>query len=176
MLILTNYKLEKTQKSEFPYVINCNPTPVCPFCHGKMKHFEWRRRTTINPSSGKKEYIMIERHLCLNKNCHKIHHLLPDFLIPYKRHLSETIEQFITTGQQQSVRCTCSTVLKAKKWFALCFVYFLTAIKSRQGRYPLSCDKPIESKADLIAEPGWLKWLVITLGNFGYWPRKLQAN
>jgi hypothetical protein len=176
MIFLHNYVLKHHQKSEFPLVINLDHDPLCPFCNSKTKYFGRRKRKTINPVSGIKEPIMIERRRWLNNNCHTIHHLLPDFIVPYKRHLSTTIEQFITTGQQQSVICDSSTVRKAIKWFALCLGYFLTAIKSRQGRYPLSDDKPIESKADLIDGSGWLKRLVISLANFGLWPCKLPTK
>jgi hypothetical protein len=98
--------------------------------------------------------------------------MLPDFLVPYKRHVSATIEQLITTEQRQSVACEHSTLRKTINWFKHFIGYFIAATKSRQIRHPLSDDSPIESRADLLAKPGWLRMLAISLANFELWPRK----
>ncbi|MEW5785724.1 MAG: DUF6431 domain-containing protein, partial [Bacillota bacterium] len=45
-----------------------------------------RKRTFIN-EAGEREILIIRRLRC--KNCKRVHHELPDIIVPYKRYNSE---------------------------------------------------------------------------------------
>lgn len=64
----------------------------CPCCQGKLYVIGGRPRTWIQ-SSGEKAKIIIRRMRC--KDCNRVHHELPDLLVPYRRYEAESIELVI---------------------------------------------------------------------------------
>lgn len=49
-------------------------------------------------------------------HCHRIHHELPDFLVPYKRYESECIEEVLTNRTNHDIPADESTLFR---WFNL---------------------------------------------------------
>jgi hypothetical protein len=49
--------------------------------------------------------------------CGRVHHELPDILVPYKRHCCESIEKVVEGGEQLSVPADESTINKWRRWF-----------------------------------------------------------
>lgn len=56
---------------------------------------------------------MIRRLWC--PSCKRIHHELPDFLLPYKRFISACIEKAFR-GQDGTVCCENSTIYRWRRW------------------------------------------------------------
>jgi hypothetical protein len=54
---------------------------------------------------------------------------LPDIVIPYKRHCSETIEKVIA-GDSAEINCEESTIHRIKAWWGACKLYFESVIAS----------------------------------------------
>ncbi|MGI6467766.1 MAG: DUF6431 domain-containing protein [Syntrophomonadaceae bacterium] len=57
---------------------------ACPCCSGILKAISRRKRSCID-SLGEKVILSIRRLRCVE--CKRIHHELPDMLVPYKRHV-----------------------------------------------------------------------------------------
>jgi hypothetical protein len=87
----------------------------------------------INPEEIK-EHLLIRRLRCKEQKCRKIHHELPDILVPYKRHCAETIEKIIT-GQEDSVYTGEETISKIKKWWAVMLPYFTMVLLSLNAKF-----------------------------------------
>jgi hypothetical protein len=103
--------------------------------------------------------------------CGSYHRELPaDLFIPHKRYASEVIQQVIEQENHKYTWFNSSTISRWRAWFIVNLNAILSAIKSRQGRYPLPNDHPIESKEELLAKKNWLAWIVFTLTNFGCFP------
>ena len=69
-----------------------NESAICPIC-GEVLSVRGRRERKIIDSGGEKVKLVIRRLRC--ERCKRIHHELPDCIVPYKRHCSETIEAVI---------------------------------------------------------------------------------
>lgn len=106
--------------------------------------------------------------------CGRVHHELPDLLVPYKRHVSESIEAVVTGNSELSVVADESTLTRWKTWFLHVADYFhgcLQSIAIRYGRESVQ-DKSglFDSKLQRIWQyvgdaPGWLARVVRPLAN-----------
>ena len=106
----------------------------CPCCNGSLKVIGSRIRSCIN-GAGEKVLLVIRRLSCLQ--CSRIHHELPDILVPYKRHVRESIEVVVTGDSDLSVIAEESTLKRWKTWFLHMADYFhgcLESISIRDGR------------------------------------------
>ena len=92
---------------------------ICPICIGKLKVIGIRDRGATG-SDGYKEIYVIRRLRCIY--CNKIHHELPDILIPYKRHCAETVENII--AGENDICCDFVTEYRIKAWWAAFSLYF----------------------------------------------------
>lgn len=62
--------------------------------------------------------------------CERVHHELPDILVPYKRYDSESIEKVIGGGKAINVAADESTLSRWKRWFKELCAYLLGALIS----------------------------------------------
>jgi hypothetical protein len=83
-------------------------------------------------SDGTKRKLVIRRRQC--SVCKKIHHELPDILIPYKRHCAQTIIRIIR-GDVGAVCCEDSTIIRIKAWWRACCLYFASVLASLREKY-----------------------------------------
>jgi len=90
-----------------------------------------RKRVIIN-SDGEKQPLIIRRLRC--KECLVIHHELPDIIVPYKRHCSETVEK-IVTDNTGGINCEDSTIRRIKAWWTACLLYFKSVLASLREKY-----------------------------------------
>lgn len=93
----------------------------CPCCSGKLKVIGSRQRVYID-GTGEKNIVIIRRLRCVD--CDRIHHELPDILVPYKRHSSITIEAVIEENRDLSTPADESTIRRWKDWFKAMGNYF----------------------------------------------------
>jgi hypothetical protein len=130
-----------------------------------------RRRQYIN-QAGEHKYIIIRRLRC--KNCRRIHHELTSFLVPYKLHCSETIEQVIDAVNCITLLSTpaeYSTIYRIRRWFRKYKAYFQAAIHSNRAKFPIKGQDPQPSIEAIRQGPGWLSRLVQEVANFNLWYR-----
>ena len=83
--------------------------------------------------------MIIKRLRCTKEKCRKIHHELPDMLMPYKRHCAETIESIIA-GKLESVPCDNNEARGIKKWWDTMRPYFLMVALSLNAKHGTEFD------------------------------------
>jgi hypothetical protein len=107
-----------------------------------------------------------------------VHHELPDLLVPYKRHIRESIEAVISGDPDLSVTADESTLKGWRAWFNEMADYFqgcLESINIRYGREPVQDKSDLaESKLQRIWQhvgdaPGWLARVVRPIANLNLW-------
>jgi len=97
----------------------------CPICGETLIVIGIRRRQVTN-DEGEKITLVIRRLRC--KGCRKIHHELPDMIIPYKRHCAETYEKVI--NNEGDVCCDDNMIRRIKAWWASRILYFMSVLAS----------------------------------------------
>lgn len=147
----------------------------CPCCSGKLTVIGSRRRIFIN-STGDKNIVVIRRLRCCH--CHRIHHELPDILVPYKRHASESLESVITRDSNLIVAADESSIGRWRNWFLTLSDYFVGCLASIAIRYDIKSAEGMsnlpKSTLQRIWEyvgdaPGWLVRVVRPIVNLNLW-------
>ena len=105
---------------------------LCPCCSGDLKVIGSRPRKCVN-SVGERIALIIRRLRCVK--CQRIHHELPDMLVPYKRHIADSIESVIADDNELSVTADESTLKRWRNWFNEKADYFQGCLKSVAIRY-----------------------------------------
>lgn len=90
------------------------------------------RARGITQTDGKKIVLMIRRLRC--GKCGRLHHELPDIVVPYKRHSTETIEAIINGGE---VGEETRTTRRIEVWWRMVGAYILRVLKSLWEKYRL---------------------------------------
>lgn len=112
-------------------MINGGESIPCPVCGGLLLLFGTRRRKYID-TDGNTKALLIRRLRCAS--CGKIHHELPDILVPYKRHCAETIEQIIDK-KLDSGNCDANLVYRILLWWRSMSVHFEGVMASLRAKF-----------------------------------------
>lgn len=133
MVIISNYiVIEKRQKGFF---VKSLEESSCPGCNAKLEIIGSRLRKYIK-SDGIKHSLVIRRLRCTA--CRKIHHEIPDMLLPYKRYDNESIETTLTSEKNLTVAAEKSTIVRWFSWFNNLKKYMLWIIIAVHLRYDYS--------------------------------------
>lgn len=166
--------LLKTHILEF--FVRCAESIPCPCCGEQLEVIGSRKRQRRS-KSGQIQVLVIRRLRCTQ--CRRIHHELPDCLVPYKRYESECVEQGITASSKSvDIAVDDSTLYRWKTWFLTLQPYLLGCLKSiaiRLGQDPV--EEPSVSPRSVhpcigqyVGEaPGWLSRIVRTIANINLW-------
>lgn len=131
-----------------------------------MKIIGSRPRKFLNEDSSQVT-IIIRRLRCLG--CNKIHHELPNILVPYKRYKSECIEAVVVEESNTTliVACDESTLHRWKYWFKSLSEYFAGCLQSIAIQIGKETEETSMSKSVLHRiwhyvgdAPGWLGRIV----------------
>ncbi len=76
----------------------------------------------------------------------RVHHELPDMLVPYKRHVRESIEVVVSGDIDLSLTADESTIKRWQTWFGEMAGYFEGCLESISIRYSR---KSVEDKSGL---------------------------
>ena len=107
--------------------------------------------------------LIIRRLKC--KGCGRVHHELPDILVPYKRYSSESIEAVITGDLELTVAADESTISRWRAWFISLVSYLAGALISIAAR--IWCH--------VGDGPGWLARVVRPVVNTNLWLQTRSA-
>ncbi len=129
MVSTDDYRME--YKDGGAYIQTCGERN-CPVCNRILKYKSRRKRGIIN-AVGEKMRLMIRRLWC--EDCERIHHELPDCIVPYKRHCVETIETIVNGGRPGKTDIEESTIDRIKLWWALLRLYFMSVLASLREKY-----------------------------------------
>jgi len=114
----------------------------------------WRMRKLID-GCGHIDRLMIKRLLC--GKCKRIHHELPDCIVPYKRHCAQTIED-IVNGRTEGTPCEGGTIQRIGAWWNVMLPYFLNVLKSLAERYGVCVSAPPAFKEIVRAAANSNSW------------------
>lgn len=145
----------------------------CPCCHGHLGVAGSRRRGYIQ-SSGEKSTLIIRRMRC--KQCNKVHHELPDILVPYKRYDAASIEE-IVTKPNPAVAADESTLYRLRRWFAGWSDYAVGCLFSIASRFQLPVEEWSSSSQSSLQRIGhfvgnadkWMARAVRSITNTHLW-------
>lgn len=116
--------------------------------------------------------------------CRRIHHELPDLLVPYKRYTAESMEQVIDDRKPMDVAADESTLYRWHAWFRKWIRYVSGCFQSIAKRFQL--DFPVWNGSDSLqtvlrefgrkgASPGWLANIVRPVANAHFWVHTRSA-
>lgn len=133
------------------------------------------RKRVWYQSSGDRATLIIRRLYC--EACTRIHHELPDLLVPYKRYDAESIEGALSEPERSDIAADESTLARWKTWFLAFAVYAAGALQSLSLRYSLpvasSSTSPrsaLQSLGRFVGDaPGWLSRVVRPIANSNLW-------
>jgi hypothetical protein len=171
-----NIDLLKTQKRKF--FVRSEEQSLCPCCNGALKVIGSRKRTYIN-EAGERSHLIIRRLRCCH--CKQIHHELPDILVPYKRHCSQSIEAVLSSSNATlSVTADESTLWRWRSWFRAMEEYFLSCLLAITFQYHKGKEvvkvtipsfySPLRKIWCLTGDAdGWLTRVVQPIANWNLW-------
>ena len=97
-----------------------------------------RRRRVIFDGDDNRRVLMIRRLMC--RDCGRIHHELPDCVVPYKRSCAETIEVMI--ADPEAAPFEANAIRRITVWWRVVLPYFLNVLKSLAEKYKMSFHTP----------------------------------
>lgn len=121
-------------RSQLAFLVRSMESVPCPCCIGPLKVIGSRSRVWIQ-SSGYRAELCIRRMQC--ESCHKIHHELPDVLVPFKHYGAESIEGVVSEPARADIAADESTIQRWRSWFAAWSVYAQGVLASLAVRYDL---------------------------------------
>lgn len=148
----------------------------CPCCISPLKVIGSRKRVWIQ-SSGERSYLQIRRMRC--QLCRKIHHELPDVLVPFKHYDAECIEavQHVPRPVETDVAADESSIRHWRCWFAAWCIYARGMLESLAIRYDLPVFRSSTESQSILhslgrfvgTASGWLARAVRPIVNSHAW-------
>lgn len=158
------------------FFVRCAESVPSPCCGEPLRIIGSRKRKVIS-ESGEVLLLVIRRLRC--SQCRKIHHELPECIIPYKRYESASVEQVVSSPSPSStVAADDATLRRWKIWFQNHTTYLLGALRSIAIRFHQ--DPAEESSVTSQTAhhpfgryvgdaPGWLARIVRPVANSNLW-------
>jgi hypothetical protein len=173
MVIVSIYELIEKVANKVFFVRSTEHIP-CPCCGSTLKVIGSRRRVWYK-SSGDHATLIIRRLRC--QVCKKIHHELPDLIVPYKRYDVESLEGVLSKPERTDVAADESTIARWKRWFHHWSPYAAGCLQSISTQYDLPVRQSSESTGfvlhpfgryiDLV--PKWMCQVVRPIVNLHLW-------
>ena len=157
MINVNAYHTEYSEEKQGSYVW-ADEQFNCPACDSSdLIRKGWRSRKLIT-LIGNLLLLFVQRVRC--KGCGKIHHVLPDMIVPYKRYDAETIEAIIK-GEPEKAPCGLdeTELYRIKAWWIDMGIYILKKATSISDK----CQAQISPDSKLHV-------IVRTLVNAHLWP------
>ncbi|KPV43866.1 DUF6431 domain-containing protein [Alicyclobacillus ferrooxydans] len=151
----------------------------CPCCQNRLRVIGSRKRTWIQ-GSGSKAKIIIRRLRCLD--CRKIHHELPNFLVPYRRHEAQVIEDAVM-DKAAPAGVEESTIRRWRQWFEVFAPYAAGCLESIAHRFQWTVESASALPQTALhrigrivgSERGWLERIVRPIANLHLWVHTRSA-
>ena len=133
MIIISKFILQFNPDDKF-YHLEINEDVICPICGSDKLIPKGKPKRKLIMLDGEKRRLKLIRLKC--RNCTKTHRVLPDIIIPYKRHCVETYNDVITNDAVNAIYCEVNTIQRIKAWWIAIQLYIksvLLAIKEKHG-------------------------------------------
>jgi len=146
----------------------------CPCCGGSLVVAGSRGRVWYR-SSGERAKLILRRLYC--EPCARIHHELPDLLVPYKRYDAESIEGILAEPVASAVAVDESTIARWLAWFQVWSVYAAATLQAISIRFHLPVEQvsvapqsALHSFGRYVGDAaGWLGRVVRPIANSNLW-------
>ncbi len=176
MIIIVKYKLIYDKDDSAICYVKSEEKSICPICGSPHLKIIGSRKRNAWQSDGEKIIMIIRRLRCIN--CLKIHHELPDKLVPYKRYTSSAIETVLDNTTE--IYCENGSIYRLKKWFSEIESYIAGCLSAVANRLNLEVNfstGPAHRRIkSLVGESrGWLARTVRTIVNTNNWPHTRSA-
>jgi hypothetical protein len=122
---------------------------------GPLEMFGARLRGLID-SVGTKLKLIIRRLYC--PKCDRIHHELPDCIVPYKRHCAGTIEKIISGTKETGPVTDDRTVQRIIAWWKVMLPYFSGILNGLTQKHGVQFGNPPAFKEIIRAVVGANHW------------------
>lgn len=163
-------------RSHLAFFVRCAESVPSPCCGEALSVIGSRKRKFVS-EGGDHRLLVVRRLRCMQ--CRKIHHELPDCIVPYKRYESACIEQVVSVPSSPStVAADDATIRRWKSWFQEQAAYLLGALRSIAIRFHRD---PVEESSvspqtahhpfgRYVGDaPGWLGRIVRPVANSNLW-------
>lgn len=146
----------------------------CPCCGSNHKIIGSRRRVWYK-SSGERNSLIIRRLRC--QHCRRIHHELPDLLVPFKRYDAESLEGVVSEPERSDVAADESTIARWKSWFTAWIPYAAGCLHSIATQFELPV-RPLPRSTGSVLHPfgryidlvsNWMCQVVRPIANMHLW-------
>jgi len=164
------------------FFVRCAEVVPCPCC-GETLVVIGSRQRKLAGGGGEHRLLVIRRLRCTD--CRKIHHELPDCIVPYKRYESSCIEEVVEEPESPpAIAADDATLRRWRNWFHELSPYLLGALRSIALRFhPDPAEEPsVPSQSahqrigQLVGEaPGWLGRIVRPVVNVHLWVHTRSA-
>lgn len=137
-----------------------------------------------NMQSPEEKTLVIRRLKCQNPRCARIHHELPDTVVPYRRYCVKTIELIIDKKRLTATPMDESAILRIRKWFETRkdsiyggLLGLAALLGTDFAEEPSVRPKSVLERIHTLfgERPGWLKLAVRILVNHCRWPHTRSA-
>jgi hypothetical protein len=170
MIIIAEYQLILDKDSSNKYYVKSEESNVCPVCGNPELKVIGSRKRGVLKGDGEAIILIIRRLRCLD--CKRIHHELPDMLVPYKRYSSRVIEAIVDDISDE-ISCEDSSIYRIKRWFQEFSGYIagcLGAVAAQRGLEIIKSGSVfLRIKAYVGEGASWLARTVRTVVNTNNW-------
>ena len=131
-----------------------NETSDCPICQ-TMLLMRGIRKRVLYKSEVEKQTLIIRRLHC--EKCEKIHHELPDCIVPYKRYCASAIEA-ISTGSDKKI-CGDNAARRIRGWWEAVKPYFVSILLTLVEKLGVNFGNPPAFKEIVRAVANSNNWI-----------------
>lgn len=163
------------------FFVRSGEQSYCPCCGMALNVIGSRPRKYFE-STGEPSVLIIRRLRCTK--CRRIHHELPDILVPYKRYGSASIEAVLSLDTPLVAAVDESTLYRWNKWFLGLLQYWIGCLVSIALRFGIVIEEdserlPQSSLQELFryvgSASGWLARVVHSVVNANLWLQTRSA-
>ena len=152
MIVVNSYRLEN--RAVFLFVV-AHESSYCPVCQTMLMQRGTRRRV-LYKSDSEKQILIIRRLHC--GVCKRIHHELPECIVPYKRYGALPIELIVTDADEKKI-CSDNAARRIRKWWEAVKPYFLAILLTLTERFGVSFGMPPAFKEIVRAVANSSNWV-----------------
>ena len=177
MISIRKYHLLRDETDRCIYHVKSQEASICPVCGVSELIVIGSRKRILYDSSGEKRILVIRRLRC--KGCSRLHHELPDQIVPYKRYASESIEE-VLDNVSPVVACENSSIYRIRRWFFELSEYIagcIAAVAAQRGLVSVEKSRSAirRIKEQVGEEAGWMARAVRILANTNLWVHTRSA-
>lgn len=169
------YQSMSWMRSHPAFFVRCAEVVPSPCC-GEALSVIGSRKQKLMSEGGDRRLLVIRRLRC--SRCRKIHHELPDCVVPYKRYESACVEQVVSGPESSTVAADDATLRRWRNWFQEQTTYLLGALRSIDIRFHQDPAEKSSAPSQSVHHPfghyvgdapGWLARIVRPVANSNLW-------